>query len=310
MAPVQKRKHGRCSSSQSYVHREGNMRLMVGWASRTRELGTRGLLLSALLCSSCAPRCGADTGATGAATPAESPAILPSGSARAPQPTDSSDMDAPKKTRSTKGSSEGCPDGMVRVEGGTLSTRRKAPAAIKTICVDRIEVTVQSYAECVAKGVCQEPGSGKACNWGVPGREQHPINCVDLAGAEKYCKQKGARLPDFNEWEWAAEGRDAATSYPWGNSPPEENACWSGTTKRTSTCPVGSFPSGDSPQGISDLSGNVSEWTTTAFLDMPGTVLLPGGSWWDKDPDALKAIAADHDVPGQKYHSIGFRCVK
>ncbi|WP_420814234.1 formylglycine-generating enzyme family protein [Polyangium fumosum] len=183
------------------------------------------------------------------------------------------------------------------------------------MCVDRTEVTVQSYAACVVQGVCQKPdsresGGGGACNWGVLGRELHPVNCIDKNSAETYCQQRGARLPNFNEWRWVADGGDTANSYPWGNAPPSDHACWSGVAKRSGTCPVGAFPKGDSAQGIHDLSGNVDEWTTTEFFVTPGDFLLLGGSWSDQDPNALKTIAAEHDTPDGRYETYGFRCIK
>ncbi len=44
--------------------------------------------------------------------------------------------------------------------------------------IDKHEVTVAEYKKCVDAGVCNEPGTGGACNWGVSGRDNHPINCV------------------------------------------------------------------------------------------------------------------------------------
>jgi formylglycine-generating enzyme required for sulfatase activity len=144
----------------------------------------------------------------------------------------------------------------------------------------------------------------------MPERELHPINCVDLVNAKAFCAYKGARLPTFDEWEWIAEGRTAALQYPWGNALPAERACWSGIVKRKETCRVASFSAGDSAQHISDLSGNVSEWTTTPFEAMPDTFVLAGGCWWDKDPDALKVLSIGHDVAAGRSDMIGFRCVK
>jgi formylglycine-generating enzyme required for sulfatase activity len=50
--------------------------------------------------------------------------------------------------------------------------------------IDRTEVTVEAYAECVAAGACTEPRSRSEwrCdteerNWGQLGRERHPANC-------------------------------------------------------------------------------------------------------------------------------------
>lgn len=204
---------------------------------------------------------------------------------------------------------EGCPRGMVMIKGGALSAHRKGPVAINPMCMDRTEVTVKSYEECVAKGACPEPESGKACNWGVADRQSHPVNCVDLKSAETYCRQRHARLPTHDEWEWAASGGTASTLYPWGNSPPSDRACWSGVAKRSGTCPVASFPAGDSPDGISDLSGNVEEWTSTPFWGAEGEFLMRGGYWWDTDADMLRTDVTNHGPPGTTFDGIGFRCI-
>lgn len=217
---------------------------------------------------------------------------------------------APKEMMTQRGTDPGCPTNMMRIDGGALRNQRKVEVAIADMCVDRTEVTVHAYAECVAMGACLEPGRGNACNWGIPERDMHPINCVDQPSAKAFCAYKSGRLPTFNEWEWIAEGRTAALTYPWGNAPPAEHACWSGVVKRQETCRVASSRAGDSPQGVSDLSGNVLEWTTTPFEAMPDTFVLAGGSWWDEDPDALQVLAIHHDVPAQRSDMIGFRCVK
>jgi hypothetical protein len=52
--------------------------------------------------------------------------------------------------------------------------------------------------------------------------------------------------------------------YPWGNGSPGSQLCW---TKSDGTCRVGSYPSGDSPFGLKDMTGNVWEWTSSGYSD-------------------------------------------
>ncbi len=71
------------------------------------------------------------------------------------------------------------------------------------------------------------------------------------------------RLLDENEWEAAAAGLEGR-EYPWGNEW-DNNKCNSHEIKINKTSPVGVFKGGNTPDNISDLSGNVWEWTTSDY---------------------------------------------
>ncbi len=221
------------------------------------------------------------------------------------------ETDASTTVAPLRGTTEGCPAGMARIEGGTFGQRKNRK--VKPFCMQRTEVTLARYAECVAAGGCEAPAQGEACNWGVAGRESHPINCVTYKQASTYCNWIGARLPSEDEWEWAARGRSAAMKYPWGDVPPSKQLCWSGAEPRTSTCPVRSFPEGDSPDGISDLSGNVSEWTSTrgpARSERSPFSYVVRGGWWSMDiPDLFRADVTNFSEPASAFDGRGFRCV-
>ena len=169
-----------------------------------------------------------------------------------------------------------CPAGLVRIAGGPLFTPAN-PAAppvasdgsreprIAPFCLGRTEVTVAEFESCVEAKACAaaerewdlraahvEPAANPAagevaqqCNSGQAGREGHPINCVNFEQAQGYCAWRGGRLPSQVEWEYAAEEvtPDPRESHP-------------------GTLPVGSFAAGGNPEGVLDLLGNVSEWTT------------------------------------------------
>jgi len=70
-------------------------------------------------------------------------------------------------------------------------------------------------------------------------------------------------LPDENQWEAAAAGKEGR-EYPWGGEW-EENRCNSEESEIKKTSAVGLFSNGDTPEGVSDMAGNVWEWTTSNY---------------------------------------------
>lgn len=202
--------------------------------------------------------------------------------------------------------------------------------------IDTTEVTVAQYRACVDAGGCSAqglelPSSGSedqldlawTCNWGMPGREQHPINCVDWEAAVAYCKWANKRLPTSKEWERAARGTDGR-KYPWGNEPvqpsPQANLAdktlldnkpggWGLAEFNdgfVSTAPVGSFPAGDSPTGAKDMAGNVWEYVQEG--DENRHEMRGGG--WSYYPIALRVSDKAYAPIGRRNGDTGFRCVR
>ena len=204
-------------------------------------------------------------------------------------------------TNKVPAAAAGCPSDMVHVTGGTFSMGSPAgvgdedehpqhPVTLTEYCIDKTEVTVAAYTQCVGSGKCTaalEPAKEgvdslySVCNGKRADRQDHPVNCVDWNQATAYCTWAKKRLPSEAEWEYAARGGEGRT-YPWGNEAPSAkrlNACGSECRafgKRLglewkvmyedrdlweATAPVGSFPSGASPFGALDMAGNVWEWT-------------------------------------------------
>jgi formylglycine-generating enzyme required for sulfatase activity len=218
--------------------------------------------------------------------------------------------------------------------------------------IDVTEVTMAQYAACVRAGACTAPSpevwwpgmsqsdhetGSRNCNEGRSGRDDHPVNCVDLAQAKAYCAHVGKRVPTEAEWEHAARGDDRRT-YPWGEQTPSKelvNACglectdmfrdWGFTVLAAydeydawrGTAPVGLFPRGASPQGLLDMAGNVWEWTTTEYCQYPhenceeGKIALRGGGWLTHDgARGLRATNRDSGWVSLKGRALGFRCVR
>jgi formylglycine-generating enzyme required for sulfatase activity len=109
----------------------------------------------------------------------------------------------------------------------------------------------------------------------------HPVTNVAWHEAVEYCKwltrtfrnllKQGYafRLPSEAEWELAARGLlPSKHRYPWGNdwSTSELSLCNSLEEGLGSTSAVGAYsPHGDSPYKVSDMAGNVREWTRSAW---------------------------------------------
>ncbi len=159
--------------------------------------------------------------------------------------------------------------------------------------------------------------------------DNHPVVTVSWDDAVKYCewlteklKQKGyadwkIQLPAEAQWERAARGDDRRI-YPWcGKFDAEKLNCYETLIGKTS--PVGCFPGGNSFYGLSDMSGNVSEWCSDwygeyhsepvndpAGPESGATKVLRGGSWLHFARQCRSANR-DDDAPESRYESVGFR---
>jgi serine/threonine-protein kinase len=154
------------------------------------------------------------------------------------------------------------------------------------------------------------------------GAEEHPINCVDYAAAEAYCRWAGKRLPTEAEWALAARGSEAR-AYPWGDDAPEcGRACYDknggcrSPVEHAETCVAGIHPADRTPEGIFDLGGDVAEWVSDGIA--PGGAdagaapsgalrVVRGGSFIDP-AEALRASARDWVAATMAHVGIGFRC--
>ena len=93
-----------------------------------------------------------------------------------------------------------------------------AAVTVPEFKIDKNEVTVAEYVECLKAGQCTRPkdfARNKYCNFGNSERNHYPANCVDWSEAVAYCQWRGKRLPNEAEWEKAARA-GSSSRYPWG----------------------------------------------------------------------------------------------
>lgn len=146
------------------------------------------------------------------------------------------------------------------------------------------------------------------------------------------------RLPTDREWSAAVgltgeqgetpkvRGGKFPNVYPWGRAwPPSPGAGnfadetagrsfgtdWGIITGYVdgyaTTSPVGIFPG--TPDGVSDLSGNVWEWCEDRSDKDRVRRVLRGGSWNQSSPGYLLSSSRTHDGPDSRVDYVGFRVV-
>ena len=220
-------------------------------------------------------------------------------------------------------------------------------APTKAFFLDRSEVSLAAFRECVMAGRCVRatrivltPASAGALGvkgitrgtkpeqlaeaWGGRCNEvrqavDDPVNCVNHATAVDYCRFRDKRLPTSDEWTLAAAG-DPPRRFPWGDAQPEcSTACFGlngsciGHARQVASCKIGARRADVTPQGIVDLGGNLSEWVQDAGKRPnpaePAWRLLRGGNFGDEA--SWLPVVKQRQVPPVTAHvTIGFRCAK
>ena len=128
------------------------------------------------------------------------------------------------------------------------------------------------------------------------------------------------RLPSEAEWEAAARGR-AGHRYAWGDEF-DAARCNVFETHVRRTTPVGVFPGGDTPEGLSEITGNVWEWTSSAYetyayradrrredTDRADARRVVRGGSWNSYRVVARGACRDGGDPGARSDDVGLRLV-
>ncbi len=145
----------------------------------------------------------------------------------------------------------------------------------------------------------------------IHGKKYHPVVQVSVDDAFAFASWIGRRLPTEAEWESAAR-TDLGNRYPWGNHW-KNNAGNIDSYGAGTTTPVDYFTEYDNEFKISDLLGNVMEWTSD--IEIPPIKIkrknkfniAKGGGWNSKDDITISSRGLF--PPGFTSNTIGFRCI-
>lgn len=204
--------------------------------------------------------------------------------------------------------------------------------------LERTEVTVANYRQCVLVNCCDKPREGEFSTYFRKHHEEHPVNDVSWHDARAYCAWVGGRLPTEAEWEFAARGD--GREFAWGKDwpPPHGSGNFADESakrvfphlttiadyddRHPYTAKAGAFSPGY--RGLSDMAGNVWEWVEDAYSDYDGDVctdpyyrgkgdsykVVRGGSWLDGTRRNLRAASRSRGDPSGRSVSLGFRCAR
>ncbi len=197
-------------------------------------------------------------------------------------------------------------------EGGDVTWVRH-PA--EPFSVTATEITVARFRACVQAGACEAATVNPVCNYGKPGRDRHPVNCVTYFGAEQFCAFVGGRVCTEKEWLSACRGPEGR-AFPYGNVFDLDACNVRSATQKVEgraggTAPVASRPRCEGGiEGLFDMAGNVAEWVGKC---KGSYCKFRGAGFMSNDPverfAACKGVCSGNDK-SLKSSVVGIRCCR
>jgi formylglycine-generating enzyme required for sulfatase activity len=143
------------------------------------------------------------------------------------------------------------------------------------------------------------------------GQDDHPVAWVNWYAARAFCDWAEKRLPTEAEWEFACRA-GTTTRYWWGDDFEPSRAALTRAAIRPEDR--------SNAWGLSDMTGNVWEWTSSLYEDYPyragdgredveaeGVRVLRGGPW-PGDARAMRSSFRERNQPFESVENAGFRC--
>ena len=166
--------------------------------------------------------------------------------------------------------------------------------------ISETEVTFAQYDK-----FCEETGYDKPNDEGW-GRGTRPVINVNVEDANKFCNwlskktETVIRLPEDDEWEFAARGGNKSNGYKYSGSNNIDDVAWYDSNSGEKTNEVGTKKPNE--LGIYDMSGNVWEWAGTKGY-------IRGGSW--PNHSDFCSVSDRNDInPERRPYNIGFRVLQ
>lgn len=189
--------------------------------------------------------------------------------------------------------------------GAFLMGNEKDTIDVDAFYIDKHPIINAQYKKFVEETKHSEPAFIGDYRFANP---KQPVVGVNWDDAVAYAQWAEKRLPKEKEWEKASGGVDG-TVYPWGNIKPNKDfAVFDLDIVKGVPAITGTHPSGASPYGCHDMSGNVWEWCQEWYT-VDKYRVVRGGSWINH-MYILRCAYRSCSVPSGKDNNVGFRCVK
>ncbi len=231
------------------------------------------------------------------------------------------------------------PAGKVTLEAGGYVPEGGQTFDVAAFCIAKYPMTNSQYAKFIEAGGYTEKQWWTEVGWderemyewmeprfwqdehlNVP---DHPVVSVSWHEALAFCRWLSAvtgeniTLPTEQQWQQAAQGDDKHL-YPWGNEW-DASRCTHNPVRFSGsyhTTPVTQHEGkGDSPFGVVDMVGNVSEWCLTGssgkdHLDSRSEMRMLRSATVSDKPENLRATFRISNFPHTRYGDYGFRLAR